>query len=132
MYLHPGPWKPENSIIMCQHIHRTMSELYSFSAFTDQLPPGNNSLKLTLEKCVTVAVPNWFLLLDAQLLPQVNVRLYSMYMYQVPFVLEVCPGLPSSVLGIPSSYVFTRHCLLATPLSHPITFLGIPMAILDI
>lgn len=53
--------------------HRTLSELFSFGAFTDQLPPGSDSLKGTLENCVSVAVPSWFLVLNAQLLPQVNV-----------------------------------------------------------
>ena len=52
---------------------RTLSELYSIGVFTEQLPPGNESLKGTLEKCVSAAVPNWFLVLNAQLLPQVNV-----------------------------------------------------------
>ena len=56
---------------------RTLCELFSFGAFTEQLPPGRDTLKGTLEKCVTVAVSNWFLVVDAQLLPQVNVCVYT-------------------------------------------------------
>ena len=52
---------------------RTLCELFSFRPFADQLPPGSDSLKGTLEKCISVAVPSWFLVVDAQLLPQVNV-----------------------------------------------------------
>ena len=52
---------------------RALCELYSFGPFTDQLPKGSGSLKTTLEQCVKAAIPNWFLVRRAQLLPQVNV-----------------------------------------------------------
>lgn len=58
-----------------KHVHhRTLCELYSFGPFTEQLPSDSGSLKCTLEKCISVAVPNWFRLLDAQLRPKVDVN----------------------------------------------------------
>ena len=61
-------------IITC----RTLCELFSFAPFTEQLPPGNDSLKGMLENCISDAVPNWFRVLDAELLPEVDVSLYRL------------------------------------------------------
>lgn len=62
-----------------QHMHtpacRMLCKVYSFRPYTEQLPPGGDSLKATLEKCVAAAVPKWFRVLDAKLLPEVNVRI---------------------------------------------------------
>ena len=52
---------------------RTLRELFSFQPFTQQLPPGSGSLKEMLEKCIALAVPKWFVILDARMLPQVVV-----------------------------------------------------------
>lgn len=52
---------------------RTLCGLYSLRPFTEQLSSESDSLKGTLEECITEATHNWFHALDAALQPQADV-----------------------------------------------------------
>ena len=56
-----------------QWSHRTLCEMYSFESFVGRLPHDGRSLKEMLEKCITAAVPRWFVVQEAQVQPQVHV-----------------------------------------------------------
>ncbi|XP_064406965.1 protein unc-13 homolog D-like isoform X2 [Halichondria panicea] len=64
--------KEHKDVESMKHRVRILLQLYKFTPFVERLPEEKRSLSQLLEKSIQAAVPSWFLMLCAKLMPDQN------------------------------------------------------------